>query len=368
MSDAPMIFQFIGEQVDRAMNTFIAVTSSQVISDFTLLAIAGATVYFVLFGYMIMAGRVQQPMSGFITQCVKYLLIGGFALSADIYMSWVVSAIQGLENGLASAFATTGTGGDPISVYATVDESLGKGWAISGDLWEKAGNRGMTDLGMAIGEYINATLIAIATLLVGLPAGAMIVIAKAALTLLLGIGPFFIMCLMWSATAKWFDAWFSLVMNRILTIALLAAVASFAIKIFDAFAGGVNLESDQNPLFTALSLLVLALVMMGLLYKAADMAAGLAGGISSGALTFGQMAASAAGLANAPGAAARGVNNMVNPQSTRLDPKTGHQTTSRRLEHAAMGRTVVNPAYRAALKERMASGWARSPGGSLAKG
>jgi len=46
---------------------------------------------------------------------------------------------------------------------------------------------------------------------------------------------------------------------------------------------------------------------------------------------------------------------MLNPVSNRLDPRTGLQTSSRRLEHMAMGRSVFvpSPAYRNALKERL---------------
>ena len=222
---------------------------------------------------------------------------------------------------------------------------------------------------MAVGEYINACIIALATLIIALPAGAMIVMAKAVLSIMIGIGPLFVMLLMWAPTKQFFDRWFSVVMTALFQIALLAAVLSFAIKAFLAFVGPVDIDSDQNPLFTSLQLLVVSSVMLYILYTVNNYAAQLAGGMSSAAITFGGMARSAAGMASAPGRAAGGLNNMVNPTSTRLDPRTGHQTTARRAEHLAMGRSIWarNPAYRDGVKERLASAWGKQPGGKVEK-
>lgn len=350
----PGIFQFVGESVDQALHAFVGATAGQVIADITPFAMLGATIYFALAGYMIIAGRIQTPGGTVMMQAVKFIVIATVALSLDGYNNWVVDVVHGLESGIASMFSGTGSAGEPMSVYASLDTTLGKGWSIAADLWESAGSRGVTQLGMAIGEYVNAIVIALATLIVGLPAGAMIIVAKATLTLLLGIGPLFVMCLMWPVTARWFDQWFAQVMTAILTIGLVAAVAAFMMKIFAAFVGGLDMSGDQNTLFTALSLATLSLVIMALLYKAGGIAAALAGGFSLGAITFGQMAASAATGASMPGTAGRAVNNTVNPLSNRLDPVTGLQTTSRRLEHVLQGRSafVPNPAYRDALMRR----------------
>lgn len=356
----PGIFQFIGETVDAALNSFVSETAGQVIDGVAPIGILGATLYFAIAGYMIIGGRLQMPAGTLAMQAVKFIVIAAIALSLDGYNNWVVGTVRSMEDGIAAMFAGTSSSGEPMSVYATVDATLGKGWDIAADLWEKAGSRGITELGMAIGEYANALVIGVSTLVVGLPAGAMIVVAKATLTLLLGIGPIFVMCLMWSVTARWFDQWFAQVMTAVLTIALVAAVAAFLMKIFAAFVGGVDLESEQNTLFTSLSLAVLSLVIMLLLYKTGELAAGLAGGLSLSAITLGQMLTGGQRAVMAPVRFGRGANSTLNPVSHRLDPHTGHQTTSRRLEHVYFGRTVANSQYRQALRERRKSSWARS--------
>lgn len=364
----PMLFQFIGETIDTALNTYVNTTTGAIIYTFVTLAVLLTTFHYVMSGLMMVLGKVEAPFSSFLVSCGKFLVISAFALNADMYLTWVVEAIRGLEAALAASFSGT-NGIAPTSVYGVVDDAFGKGMDLAAQLWEKAGNRGLTETNMAIGEYINAVIIAVATLIIALPAGAMIVMAKAVLSIKLGIGPLFVMLLMWAPTKQFFDRWFAVVMTSVLQIALLAAVLSFAIKAFLAFVGPVDIDSEQNPLFTSLQLLVVASVMLYVLYTVNNYAAQLAGGMSTAAITFGGMARNAAGMASAPGRAAGGVNNMVNPMSTRLDPRTGHQTTARRAEHLAMGRSVWarNPAYRAGVMERMASAWGKQPGGKVEK-
>ena len=359
---SPMLFQFIGESFEIALNTYVNVTASNVITTFTTTAVLSTTLYYVMTGFLMITGRVEAPFSTFMLSAGKFLLISAFALNADMYMQWVVESIRGMETGLTSAFAGSG-GLTPTSVYGVVDDALGKGWGLSANLWEKAGNRGFAEIGMALGEYLNAIIIAIATIIIAIPAGAMIVAAKAILSLMLGIGPFFVMCLMWPITKQFFDKWFAQVMTCLMQIALLAAVLSFAIKIFLAFVVPVDIDSNQNPLFTSLQLLGLTLTMLWLLYRAYDIGAGLGGGMSSSAITFGQIASQAMG-------ASRNLSNAINPTSSRLDPRTGHQTTGSRLEHLAMGRSFVarNPAYRQATLERLHTAWQKPTGGNAKRG
>ncbi len=359
----PMIFQWIGESVDAALSAFVNTTAGTTASSIVATAVGLTTFYYVLLGYQMIAGRVAQPASQFFISVTKFLLISAFALNAENYLSWVVGSLRGLESGLAAAWS--GSEVAPSSVYTVVDNALGKGWGIAGDLWEQAANRSWDEIGMSMGEYFNSVLIAVATLIVALPAGAMIVVAKAALTLLFGIGPFFIMALMYPVTAKWFDSWLGQVLTNIFSIALLAACLSFAVKIFEVFVTTVDLNSEQNPLFTSLQIVTLAIVLMYLLRRANDIGAALAGGVSSSAITFGQMTAGAIGGLTAPGRTMAGVARTINPQSTRLDPTTGFQTTSSRMEHAAMGRTLANPAYRQGLRNKMESSWGKAPGGSV---
>lgn len=353
----PMLFQFIGETIDTALNTYVNTVSAEIVATFITTAILLTTFYYVMQGFMMMAGRVEAPFSAFLVSCGKFILIAAFALSASMYLTWVVEAIRGLEAGLTAAFSGEG-GVAPTSVYAVVDDSIGKGWSVAADLWEKAGNRGWRETGMAIGEYINAIIVATATMIIAVPAGAMIVVAKTILSIMLGIGPLFIMLLMWPITKQFFDRWFGVVMTVIFQIALLAAVLSFAIMAFMAFVDPIDLDSDQNTLFTSLQLIVIALVMLWVLYTVNNYAGQLGGGLAASAITLGQLARGAM-------SPMRTAANVVNAPSTRRDMQSGMMVTGGRLNHLVAGNTMWNPAYRQHVMQNMGKNWGRARGGSV---
>ncbi|MDP4573447.1 type IV secretion system protein [Pseudomonas sp. LPH60] len=354
----PVVFQFIGEFLETALSPFIDGTVSEVISIFLPVFIGMGAIHLTVMGYAIGWGYVELPFSNFMKTCTKYLIIGGLALSASTYSNWIVGSIQGLESGFTQAFAATNSSGQQLTIYQTVDEALGKGWGLGADLWEQAANRGTMEVGMAIGEYFNALIIIAATCLLGLPAGAMIIVAKAALTLMLGIGPFFLALLIWPATAKFFDSWFGQCMTYAIRIALMAAVLGMAFKGFEGVINAVNLDSEQNPLFTSLVLIAFTYVMFMLLQEANGVAGSLAGGANSAAVTLRGMATSAA-------APFRKAANTINATSTRRDMQSGMMTTAGRLNHLVAGNTMWNPAYRQNVMQNLGKNWGRASGGSV---
>lgn len=359
--DGPAIFQFIGGLLDTALGSFISVTASSVITAFTLFAVGCATLYLTIMGYMIGWGYVEQPLSNFLKTCLKLVFISAFALNADMYSEWIVGGLQSLQTGFAAAFAGTDASARSDSVYQVIDSALGKGWGIAAELWERAGNRSWwSEGGTAIGEILNAIFIAIATGLVGVPAGGMIVVAMAGLTILLGIGPFFIMALMFPATAKFFDSWLGQSMTYVLRIALVAAVMGLAFKGFDALINTVDLDSEQNPLFTSLILITYTIVMFWLLGEMNNVAGQLAGGISSAAVTL-------RGMASDASTPLRSAGRAINAPSTLRDMQSGMMVTGGRLNHLVADNTMWNPAYRLHVMQNMGKNWGRAKGGKVSE-
>lgn len=355
---APVIFEFMGDSVDFALRSFVAVTSSRVIFDFTLFATACTSLYIACMGYAIVVGQIQQPFTTFLVKSAKLVIISTFALNAGNYSEWVAGSLQSLEQGMTAAFS--GADAD-ASVYKTLDQTLDKGLSIAAGLQQQASGRGVTEMGAAISDEINAAVVALSTLLIMLPAGAMIIVAKAGLTLMLGIGPLFIMCLMWPPTTRFFDSWFGQCLNYIVRVALLSAVCAFAVAAFSAYTSSVNPAGDQNTLFTALCMAVMAGILYGLLYETNQIASALAGGMSSVAVTLRDLASPVAGGVRAT----KGAGNMLNPTSTRRDLQSGMMSTGTRLDHLMAGNTVLNPAYRQALRENLGRNWGRKRGGKV---
>lgn len=356
------LFQFIGETVTNATSAFVEPTASNLMYGLQMLALTGATLYMVMMGYAISTGAVEAPIPSFMKQCVKIIIVAAFALSADGYNNQVVAALNGLETGL-SDLLNANSASPSSSIYQTLDTVLDKAFELAALCLQRASEAGW-DIGAALSWWGAALCISLGALVFALIGGVNIIIAKFALAIMFALGPLFILCLMFPVTAKFFDSWLGQVLNYIFTVVILALIMSFGVVAFDHFVNGVNLNVDasggQNPFMVGMQVLGLTVALGWIAMRAEGMASGLAGGVAMQAMSLRQIVAPAA-------SALRKVSPLA--QSTRLDPRTGHQTTASRVEHLAMGRSVWarNPAYRAAVKERIQQAWTRPDGGDVKK-
>lgn len=360
--DDPMVFQFIGETVKSATDAFVQPAASNLILMLQMLVLTGVTLYITLTGYAIMTGAIESPFWTFIKQCFKIMIIAFFALTADGYFNNVMSAFTGIEEGLSQAMNTSGA--VPMSIYQVLDQSLGKGFELVGTCFQRADEAGWS-IGSALGWVIAGIVVAAGTVLVAALGGAMVIVAKFSLAIMFAVGPFFIVALMFPVTARFFDSWFSQVMNYTLTIVIMAVIMTFAMKAYDTFIAGANLSGDgeSNPMFAALQIGALTGVLIWIILQAGGMASGLAGGVSMAAMGIRHLISPVtAGLS-----AVKGAGNMVNPLSTRRDMESGMMTTARRANHFASGNTMWNPAYRQHVMQNMGKNWGKANSGTAKK-
>lgn len=350
------LFRFIGETIESAIAHFVTPAIDNIIGVVGPTALIGVTLYIAILGALVIAGYLSSPFWDVVKTCAKIAFIGAIALSASNYLTWVVASVDGIQTGLAGALNTLG-GPPPDSIYQSLDSALGKAFDMVGRCFKHADEAGFMEFGTALGWMFSGVSIAAGGVGFTLLGGAIIIMAKVALTALFALGPLFIACLMWPATARFFDSWFAQVMNYVFTIVFASLFVSFALAVFDHFISGQNVaiadsgNGIYSPAFAALQILTLAGILAYLIFKSSDLAAGVAGGVSMAALTLRQMVSPATATAHAVSGGATSMGRIVNPTSNRLDPKTGLQTSSSRAEHLYMGRTILNPAYRKAVTD-----------------
>jgi type IV secretion system protein VirB6 len=143
----------------------------------------------------------------------------------------------------------------------------------------------------------------------------------------------------------------------VFTIALFAGTFGIGLQVFNQLIAATSADQWASPVFMALQMLFIMVILGYVLFSVHQEAAGLAGGVATGMIRLGQMA----GMLASPATAATGTARMLNPVSNRLDPNTGLQTQSSRLEHFAMGRSFLskNPAYRRAVMDQFRSSMGR---------
>lgn len=76
------IFQFVSDSIFGAFQTATSGAVGSSISAITGIAVAMTAIYYCMFGYQMISGRIQAPLEDFVKSASKFLLISFFALNA----------------------------------------------------------------------------------------------------------------------------------------------------------------------------------------------------------------------------------------------------------------------------------------------
>jgi type IV secretion system protein VirB6 len=350
------IFSFLGETVSNAATELVIPTATNLVEAITPITISGLTIYFMLTGYQIMTGSMQEYFYTFLIRSARIVFITMIGLNVANYAKYVIGFFEGFESGIASILSLGEA--DTENIYETLDGSFNRGLDAVDLCFENASSAGLSSIGSAFGWIISAVVVAIGTLIVTAIGGAMVIFAKFAMAILFAIGPIFFVALMFPMTAKFFDLWLAQIINYILTIIMVAIIMSFAMLCYNTVIGAADFtgQSGKNPGSSSFQILLLTIILTYLIKRSSEIASGLSGGVALAALGVRHFISPVT-------SSAKGLNNAFNPISTRRDLQTGMMTSGSRLDHLMSGNTVMNPAYRQAIMQNLGRNWGRTRGG-----
>ena len=231
------------------------------------------TLWIMLQGYRIALGRSQDSMIGLVTRSLRATLIVGIATAAAAGGG---SLYRGLTDGLSSDISHMVTGTDD-DVYARVDKCLA---------YMQIALASIDALDVADDPILNDKkdrdmwFAGIGTGGPALMAGTMLLLNKIAMALFVGLGPLFILCLLFDQTKALFGRWlyyglgtmFSLavlsVMVTLATDMVIAVAASFwASSLLGAGPDGVNsMALQQGGMGLVLTMLILTAPPMAAMF------------------------------------------------------------------------------------------------------
>lgn len=283
------VFSTLGKSLENGANSFIASKVGAVIGVAAPIALAGVSLYLVIYGYMIITGRVQQPFYDFAIKCVKIIIVAAFSVAGSY--GELSSAIEGLQKDLVSAL------GGSTTIYGALDSAADQGLELLRKIHELNAALDFYELSESIGYWLMFAIVAAAYLLILVGIAATIMISMIFLKILLALGPIFVMCLMFPPVSRFFDNWFGAVMSNVFVTVIGSAFAVIAIKILSAASGVMDLTSSTiNPWSTIIGLCVISIVLFIATRSIASLAAGLGGGVASEAISAGHALGSALGL------------------------------------------------------------------------
>jgi type IV secretion system protein VirB6 len=260
------------------LSNYIAANTAVVAAALEPAIVTLSTVYVMIWGYLHLIGKIEEPMMAGLKRIVMLVIILGGALHLWLYNGLIVDTFFNAPGQLAANIVGAN---DSVTV---IDQIIFVGDDAASLLIQKGeflyGNFSYYVAGFAV--YLIVGITAIYTIF-------LLALSRIALSVLLALGPLFIALLFFESTKRFFESWIAQLANyafiTILTVliaALMMRLVSTAALQAAAAGGGIQIAQAVRVCMAAgLTLLVMRQVM--------PMAAGLASGLALS--TFGAVSA-----------------------------------------------------------------------------
>ncbi|WP_345118146.1 type IV secretion system protein [Bartonella pachyuromydis] len=272
------MFSQLFKEIDQATNTYVTDISSNAIVIITPIVSVGLSIAFILYGYLVMRGAIDMPVSQLLSRCIRISIITSIALTAGLYQLEIKDFIIEAPNDLANALLSNSQNNHQLANL--IDKVAEKGFKCASTAFEEAAF--LDADGLLYGLF--GILIMLATSFLTAIGGAFILLAKIVLVLLVGLGPLFIISLLWQPTYRFFEQWITQILSYTILIIFLAVVSSILMSIFASYVTDLKFDGNQNVSYALGGALILSILSIVLLLKLSSIAHALAKGVTFGHL------------------------------------------------------------------------------------
>jgi len=265
------------EAFEGATRTYVTDISTRMIATVIPVISAGLTVGFLVYALAVIRGTVQTPVSDLLWRCFRIGVIVSIASAGGLYQATLADVIISTPDALAQSLIGTGNGA--TSAGQILDDSIKSAVVVAAEQWEKASV--FSKQGIMYVVY-SALIMVSAAIMIGI-GGAFMIMSKVALSLLVGMGPLFILMLLWEPTKKFFEAWAGQIVTYGLTIVLYSITFTFLIGLYGTYMGNYQPGSSTiNAIFALMGALIISAVSIVILLQLPSIAAALSSGVSLG--------------------------------------------------------------------------------------
>lgn len=252
------IVTFIVEAADKGLDT-VATSQFAAVAEVSGTIIMGAATVAIIALFINMAWQIR-PMDGreMLVLLFKISLIKAFALNWANFNFVSQHLIDGLDE-LAGSLIGSATGEDAIgSAYFAARFDLQM------DRLAEYGNEAASHMSRVSKALMGVFFMALIALVGGL-AGAVLVLAKMMITLLVGLAPIMILCSMFDVTKDYFHRWISSLASFALYPVVIAGVFSMVfglVTLLVSDLGSLDTADKVGKMVPFLGVVILSLVMV----------------------------------------------------------------------------------------------------------
>ncbi|MEJ8815246.1 type IV secretion system protein [Variovorax ureilyticus] len=270
-----MFFQQFWTWLTSQLTGYIATKSAVVAGAMEPAVVTLATIYVMIWGYLSLTGRIQEPIWEAIKRILFIAIVLGLGLRLWLFNEAIVDTFFTAPGQLAAVI--TGSS-DPVTVIDTIWDN---GGTVASNLWNKGGV-----LNGDFGFYLAGAIVYLIMGGVAVYALFLLALAKLALALILAVGPVFICLLFFEATRRFFEAWIAQLANYALVAVLSTLVATLMLKVVSSYATQTAARGTAIVTVDALNMVLCAALVFLLMRQVMPIASGLASGIALNSFGF----------------------------------------------------------------------------------
>lgn len=262
---ASTIFQDTFNAVDVALVNHVTTSSANIIALLIPIFNSMVIIWITIWGYMAMTGRVEGLLQDSFYRMLRVVFIVMLGLSTAQYNAIVVTFLQQTPETIAASMLGVPT----ENIIAILDNVTSSVFDSGINAWKRGGLTNISQLIIAVMilGFGGVLIILIASLML---------MSKIVMTLLLAIGPLFIISTLFQTTQRFFDSWIGVLMNASFILILSASIGSVFLRIAGDFAAGIVNPTMGN----AFGFFLLFSMMIFFVQHIPGIASALGGGFS----------------------------------------------------------------------------------------
>ncbi len=219
------IYVLVYTYINDAINDFMTHLMKQMMSVVAAVALLLLTAWIMVVGYRVITGTLREPLMAVITNMTRIVLIVTVATSMSIFGSDLHNlATNEIPTDLNQMFT-----GDSSTIQKSINDNLLQTVAAMAAIDAVQAPPG--DMQTVSDKARAADLVIFGTASPPMAVGAMLLLYNFAIALFVGLGPLFILCLIFNKTKALFEKWLLYGLATLFSLAMLSFVSAIVLQV-----------------------------------------------------------------------------------------------------------------------------------------
>lgn len=262
-------FQGFWHWLNQTLAGYIGDNTARVSAALEPAIVTMATVYVMIWGYLQLTGRIEQPLAAGLRKILVLAVVLGGSLRLWLYNSVIVDSFYDAPAQLTAVVAGAP---DPVG---TIDAIWLQGGTVAAQLWNKGGV-----FNGDFGFYLAGGVVWVLMGLLCAYAMFLIALSHIASAVLLALGPLFIAMLLFDSTRRFFEAWITQLATYALISILTVLVAALLLHVVETYAAQTAARGSAILTVDALDMMLVSVLVFLLMRQIMPIASGLASGLA----------------------------------------------------------------------------------------